>query len=334
MTVPVAFQKYLGNQKVVEVLQRAIRQDRLPHAMIFAGPDGVGKRTLALLLARMLNCASPASEQPCEECLPCRKIRGGVHPDVREIKRDGAFIKIEQVREVVKEIAYQPFEAKTRVVIFDGADQMQLPAANSLLKTLEEPASRTVIVLLTTKPHALLTTIRSRSRILQFGAIPQDQVEEHLVRQYGRGREEARLAALFSQGSLGAAIAFDSGDYREARAKALAFARQLLGNGDFADASGLAAEITKDRKDRDGFLLWLEALAAVLQDAYYTFAAPGRVGQPDLQAELGQLASRSSRAAVVSALRAVQELRRSVNNNVNRQLALEALFLSETRGNR
>lgn len=331
MKPPATFSEFVGNPRVVEVLQRAVRQDRLPHAMIFAGPAGVGKRTLALLLAQMLNCGEPAATRPCGSCLPCRKIGGGVHPDVREVRPEGTFIKIDQVREIINEIGYQPFEARVRVVIFDGADQMRNDAANSLLKTLEEPPSRSVLVLVTTKPYVLLTTIRSRARMLQFGGIPGELVEDCLVRVEGLKREDARLAALFSRGSIGAALAFDSGEFRQAREKALEFARLLLGKGSFAEASVLTQGLTKDKKDKEGFVMWLEALTSILQDVYYTFVPGADVRQVDLKDELRRLASGTSRPAVVSALQAVEGLRLRLNSNINRQLAVESLFLSEAR---
>ncbi len=331
MKPPVAFSDFIGNRRVVEVVRRAVWQNRLPHAMIFAGPSGVGKKTLALLLARMVNCAAPAELRPCGECIACRKILSGVHPDVRVVQPDGAFIKIDQVREIITETGYQPFEAHTRLVIFDGADQMRTETSNCLLKTLEEPPSRSVLVLVTTKPYVLLSTIRSRARTLQFGGIPGELVEDCLVRQMGLKRDEARLAALFSRGSLSTALAFDSSEFRQARQKALEFASLLLTRGSFMGASALANGIARDKKDKEGFVMWLEALTSILQDIYYSFISEAHIRHVDLKEDLRQLASHTSRPAVVSVLRSVETLRLRLNSNINRQVAVEALFLSEAR---
>jgi DNA polymerase-3 subunit delta' len=308
-----------------------VRQNRLPHALVFAGPAGIGKRTLALLLARMLNCDAPEAGRPCGRCSPCRKILAKSHPDVRLIEPDGANIRIEQTRELIAEMAYQPFEARTRVVILDPADQMQAQAANSLLKTLEEPASRTVLVLVTPRPYMLLVTIRSRARILQFGPIAASQLEDHLAVHLGKTRQEARLAALFSGGSLGAALEFDSEGFREARAKALRYARSLLARGSFTEVSALVSEVAKDK---EGFPAWLDALSAILQDTYYAHVAPRLVGQSDIGAELKELSAASSRESVASTIRSVQAFRRSLQSNVNRAIGLEALFLGERRAAR
>jgi len=325
--LPPSLDHFLGNARVVEILRRAVELDRLPHALIFAGPSGVGKRTLALLLAQLVNCASPSGSLACGKCTSCRKIAQGSHPDVRLIEPDGAFIKIEQIRQMIGEIAYQPFEAKYRVVILDPAEQLKLEAANCMLKTLEEPPSRTIIVLVTSNPYLLLTTIQSRSRLLQFTGIPQDRIEEHLVRHAGWNPHDAHLAAALSRGSLGNALGFDAASYIPVRAQALRFVFVLLSRGSYAEASRLAAAAVKEKDD---FPLWIEAVLTILQDLFYAKTAPERIGQRDILEDLGALAGSTSASAVASAVRAFDRLRRGLRHNVNRQIALEALYLSET----
>jgi DNA polymerase-3 subunit delta' len=324
MIAPATLQSFLGNTHTVEILRRAIRQNRLPHAMIFSGPSGVGKRTLAILLAELLNCASPLEDDACGVCASCHKILLGTHPDIREIHPDGAFIKIEQIRALIGEIAYKPFEARYRVAILDGAEQMRQEAANSLLKTLEEPPSQSIIILVTTNPHALLGTIRSRSRLIQFGGIPTEQIEIYLQREQGMNPEEARLAALFSQGSLEAALSFNSGKFQETRSLALRFVTLLATHKSFVEASAIAAELAKDKEK---FALWLDATEAILQDLYYALVEPARIGQVDILENLRALAQTTPRGTVVSASKALAELRADLLHNVQRQIALESLYL-------
>jgi len=321
------FQSFVGNRRVVEILRRAVEQERLPHALIFAGPPGVGKRTLAELLAQRLNCLQPKNQEACCVCVSCRKIMGGNHPDVRLVKPDGAYIKVEQVREMIGEIAYQPFEGRYRVVILDGADQMRQAGANCLLKTLEEPPSRSILILVTGKPYLLLGTIRSRARMLQLGPLAADIIESYLVNHEGRSLEDARLAAALSNGSLGAALACDAERHREIRRTALSFISLLLRKGTFAQASTLAAGITKEKET---FQVWVELAQTLLQDVYYAKMAPKRMSQPDVAGELAALAQSTSHAAVVSAIEAIKQLKAALEQNVNRQVALEALFLAET----
>ncbi len=327
MTAPPNFASFVGNRRVVDVLRRAVDQQRLPHALIFAGPAGVGKRTLALLLARRLNCLQVEGGESCGDCAPCRKIVGGTHPDVRVVAPDGAYIKIDQIRAMIDEVAYQPFEGNYRVVVLDGADQMRAEAANCLLKTLEEPPSRSILVLVTAKPYLLLGTIRSRSRMLQFGPIAEDEIEAFLVSSVGRARDDARLAAGFSNGSLSAALSFDPALHKEVREKALRFLSLLLRREGFAPASALVAGVVKEK---ESFQVWVDMTATLLQDVYYAQTAPARIGQRDIAAELASLAQSTPRAAVISAIEAVKNLKAGLLQNVNRQLALEALFLAET----
>ena len=327
MSVPNNFQSFIGNGRVVRILRRAIDQQRLPHALIFAGPAGIGKRTLALIMAQHLNCLKPADGEACAACSSCRRIHNASHPDVRTIEPEGAFIKIDQIRALIDDVAYQPFEGRYRVAILDGADQMRTEAANCLLKTLEEPPSQSFIVLVTARPYSLLGTIRSRSRLLVFGLIPEAAIADYLMSKEGRTPEDARLAAAMSNGSLGTALGFDAAQGREIRQMALRFISLLLQKEKFAQCSAFAAGIAKEK---ELFLPWVDMTSTLLQDVYYAQVAPERMSQHDLAGELLRLAGSSSHAAVVSGIEAIKSLRSALQRNVNRQLALEALFLKET----
>jgi DNA polymerase-3 subunit delta' len=185
----------LGHRRIVALLGRSIARDSLPPSLIFAGPAGVGKRLTATALAQALNCLNPivrsgeedaedteggkfsrkrrSTQDPlvdaCGECASCRRIARGVHPDVLVVEPgDSGSIKIEQVRDVIDRSAYRPFEGRRRVVVVDRADALVPAAQNALLKTLEEPPSSSVFVLVTARPDALLPTVRSRCIRLWF----------------------------------------------------------------------------------------------------------------------------------------------------------------------
>jgi len=324
-----SFQSFIGNARVVRILRRAIEQERLPHALIFAGPEGVGKRTLGLLLAQHLNCLQPTNGEMCNQCGSCRKIMGGNHPDVRVIEPEGAYIKIDQLRALIDEIAYQPFEGRYRVAILNGADKMRPEASNCLLKTLEEPPSRSFLILVTDKPYLLLGTIRSRSRKLQFGGISENELEVFLTRREKRSPEDARLAAVLSNGSIGAALAFDAAATREIRRLAFRFVSMLLRRERFTQASALIAGVVKEK---DSFRIWVEMTATLLQDIYYAQVSPERMGQRDMLEELNGIARSAPHSSVVSAIEGVKELKAGLLRNVNRQVAVEALFLKERAG--
>ena len=162
-----------GQDRVIARLRAAIAQDRVHHAYLLTGPTGSGKRRTALALASALNCLEHPGEG-CTTCEACEKIEGGFHPDVVTLEREGAanMVPIETIRrEVVARIAMPPHEARVRVFVIDEATALAPPAANSLLKTLEEPPARTMFVLGTIAPDQLLPTIRSRSQRLVFAPV-------------------------------------------------------------------------------------------------------------------------------------------------------------------
>jgi len=327
MNPPLNFASFAGNARAVRILRRALAQQRVPHALIFAGPEGVGKRTLAILLARRLHCLSLAADDACGSCRSCNKITHGAHPDLRVIEPEKTVITVGQVRDLIRQVAYHPFESKFRVVILDPAEQMRPEGANCLLKTLEEPASQTVLILVTTQPNFLLPTIHSRAQTITFTGIPQDQIAEHLIRAGGLAADKALLAASFSNGSLAAALSFDIDGYRQVRSQALRFVSLLFKKGVFAELSLLAAALHKD-KDKDRFSAWLDATEAVLQDLYYAHASPQRMSQADIVGDLKDMSRRVARTDVLAAVREIKNLRRSLRFNVNRQIALEALYFS------
>jgi len=214
------------------------------------------------------------------------------------------------------------------VVILDPADQMRAEAQNSLLKTLEEPPSRTVMILIATNPYMLLETIRSRARLLPFGEIPADRIARLLMENEGKSEPDAFLAAALSGGSLGAALGFDTAEYRDSRESALEFITLLLSRGSFTRAGVLAAGVAKDK---DVFRTWIESAAALLRDIYYSGVAAERVGQSDIIGKLQALRQKTRHSHLVSAIEAINKLQMDQHYNVNRQIALEALFIGLSR---
>jgi DNA polymerase-3 subunit delta' len=166
------WQGLVGQDRVAATLRRAIEHGRVPHAYLFSGPPGAPMLDTALALAMALNC-QVARGSGCGECEACSKIVGGIHPDVVTLIREGAahIVPIESVRaQVIARLGLPPHEAEVRVFIVEEATSMAPPAANALLKTLEEPPARTLFVLCTTAPEQLLPTIRSRCQRVRFGA--------------------------------------------------------------------------------------------------------------------------------------------------------------------
>lgn len=157
--------------QIAKILMNSIRNDRLMHAYIFEGASGTGKKEMALQLAKSYFCKERNEEEPCGECVDCKRIDSLNHPDLHMISPDGQSIKKEQVLYLQKEFSYSGMESRNKFYIVEQADKMTQQAANSLLKFLEEPKSPTVAVLITNARQQLLKTIESRSQVLSFAPL-------------------------------------------------------------------------------------------------------------------------------------------------------------------
>ena len=189
------FRDISGHRHLFGMMGRAVERGTLPPSLVFAGPDGVGKRRAAVALAQLLNCLSPRHEpapDACGECAACRRIARGVHADVLVVEPgDTGSIKVDQVRDAVERSAYRPFEGRRRVVIVDDADAVLPEAQNALLKTLEEPPAASTFILVTSRPDMLLPTVRSRCQQTRFGRLAPADVAAVLIRDHGYAAADA-----------------------------------------------------------------------------------------------------------------------------------------------
>jgi len=206
MNQPATFAALLGQEKAKSLLRRAKSGNRLGHAYLFKGPAGVGKKTAAAAFAGFLNCQRPNAEDACGACPSCLKIASGNHPDFVTIAAEGSTIKINQIRDLKKVLSYPPFESPRRVVLLADIQLMGREAANSLLKTLEEPPAHTLLVLTADEAGEILPTILSRCQTIPFRPLAEEQVVA-ILRQCKPelALETAKTAAALSEGSPGRA---------------------------------------------------------------------------------------------------------------------------------
>jgi DNA polymerase-3 subunit delta' len=341
-----SFTEILGHERLRAILGQAAASGRVPPAMLFSGPDGVGKKTLALALARRLLCVHGPIQEACGLCTHCTRISRALlalpeqreqaaartdeptglnhrlHPDLLLVEAWRTGIKIEQVRACVGEIAGLPFEARVRLVLVDAAHLMTEPAANSLLKSLEEPPPSSHVVLVTSAPQALLPTIRSRCQMLRFGRLPAPLLAAQLERTQGLDPDEARLRATLASGSLGDALAFEAESYRELRERLLAVLEGLQGA-----AAIERLEAAEYLAEQDDPALGLTVLRALLRDlAVLRAGAPQIVLNADLRPRLEPLAAMPLGARAARLAEAVGETRRALRGNAYKPLALDVLF--------
>lgn len=305
------FRDVIGHRRLTGVLARSVKAGTLPPSLILGGPAGVGKRCVALALAQAMNCAAPVSAEQrithdglhpgfdidaCGECAACRRIARGVHPDVIAIEPgDSGAIKVDAIRDVIERTGYRPFEGRRRVVLIDDADALVVGAQNALLKTLEEPPSGSVFLLITARPDALLATVRSRCPLLRFGPLSEDEVTAALVAG-GKSEVEARAAAVVAAGSIGQALAVEAGDLLEART----VAGRVLTRAASAPDPKRRLEVAKDllektgaggAGDREQLAAHLRAMSALLRDVALlsTRARAVSLAHPDIEADIARL---------------------------------------------
>src|SRR5919109_2748931 len=192
---------------IQRALRKAVGDQTLPHAYLFVGPAGVGKRATALTLAKALNCLAQDGDA-CGQCAVCLRIDRALHPDIHLVEPQGQAIKIDQIRQLQDLLALRAYEGRVKVAILDDAGKLTIEAANALLKILEEPPLRTLFVLLCQHLGSLPATVVSRAQILRFGLLAHDQVVA-LLQRHERTPEEAERAASLSGGRPGTALTLE-----------------------------------------------------------------------------------------------------------------------------
>jgi DNA polymerase III subunit delta' len=313
----------IGHEWAVELLARALQTEHVAHTYLFAGPANTGKTHLARVLAAALNCNGAAP--PCGECASCTRIMRDVHPDVTLLESGGDKLKIDQVRALQRTLALSPYEGRWRVCIIADFQLATVEAANALLKTLEEPPSRVVLILTTTDASLLLPTIVSRCQILPLRAVPGQQIERALVERRQLPEEQARVLARLAAGRVGWAIrAAQDSSILSRRRQRIEELQGLLSRGRAGRI--VAAERLSERDDL------VEVLT--LWQAWWRDIALLCGGCEELVANLDYLqalrhqAQHSTLAVAGAALRGGEAALLQLEQNVNPRLALEVLLLS------
>jgi DNA polymerase-3 subunit delta' len=305
------FRDVIGHRKLVALLSRSIERDTIPPSLIFAGPAGVGKRLVALASAQTLNCLdlrrqqSPTADaveyDACGVCPACTRIERGMHPDVVVIEPgDTGSIKVDAIRDIVDSASYRPFEGRRRVVIIDQADGLVTQAQNALLKTLEEPPSSSVFILVSARADSLLLTVQSRCLRLRFHELGPEDVAAVLIRK-GVDDTKAHAIAALANGSPGAAEDENAEELVAARDDALRLLTRFASTHDLGRRVEAAAEDlllpasakATPSEQREHLAVRLRAIGSFLRDVELVAANgdPRTLANPDKEESLGRLAA-------------------------------------------
>jgi DNA polymerase-3 subunit delta' len=313
----IRFADVRGHERAREFLRTALAHDRLPHALLFTGADGIGKRSLALAFVARLQCEHDG-EDACGECSSCRQIAAASHPDVQllSVTPGKKEIGIDRIRDVKRFMQLQPLRGKAKAAVIDEADLLTIPAQNALLKVLEEPPPRSFLLLVSSNPGALLATVRSRCQRLQFAPLPTDTVVEILTVTSGIDAATARELALLAEGSPGRAQMLEAclaGVSREAWREQLAGVEQAR----YVRLARMANELSSPETQ---VAVKLEMLLSDFRDeAVHSVSAETYEASPGAAIRLRSLLQRAD--AVDAAWNLIRR------GNPNRQLLLEALLL-------
>ncbi|HXE81530.1 MAG TPA: DNA polymerase III subunit [Vicinamibacterales bacterium] len=338
------FRDLAGHRRTFLLLSRSIALGSLPPSLVFTGPEGVGKRRAALALAQTLNCPAPKRDvaidpgvvlpiDACGACPSCRRLARLVHPDLLVVEPDEETgnTRIEEVRPLLERIAYRPFEAHWRVVVIDRAEALVSAAQNALLKTLEEPPSSTVFVLVASRPDALLPTVRSRCPPIRFGPLAIADVARVLERDHNIPAREAQGLAAVSGGSVGAALQTGAASLANARAAASRLLAELARPRDVhARLAAAGAIVGKTSKgygagEREALTIHLRAVHALLRDLGVMSArgsAP-EVANVDLEPALAKLASAFDGPRLVAAFAAVDQALAALQGNASPKIVAD-----------
>lgn len=337
MTVrPVSgFSAIRDQEQPVRILTTLLAKGTVPHALLFTGVDGVGKRSTAVTFAMACNCAAaspgraatdngaPAEEVPCGRCPACRRIAAGSHPDLLVIEPTPQIIRIAAIRELVGALSLKPYQAAWRVVIVDQAEKLNPEAGNALLKVLEEPPARTVLILTAPQATDLLPTIVSRCQHLRFGPLGTDTIDELLRTRHGIDAPAAGILARLANGSISRALTLHRHDWVTRRAWLFDTVERLPSSPVTARLA-LAEALARDKKSLEETFA---VLTTWLRDAVVYRYDPARIINKDLTHRIQYVSQRTQTEVLLNMLAVVEAARRNIAANANPRLTLEVMIL-------
>jgi DNA polymerase-3 subunit delta' len=322
-----ALKDIIGQQQALNILKGFIVRERIPHALLFSGDDGIGKRLTAMNFAKTLNCSGTdnvglfAADKTegadigqldcCDACPACHKIAKGSHPDFFPIspEGDGGQITVSIIRKLEESMAFKAFEGKWKISIIDHADRLNQSAANAFLHTLEEPFDNSIFILVSSRPELILETIRSRCQRINFSPLPAETMSSFLMGELdGLDRNQSMLLSLLSGGRLGYAM---SEDLLLQRDRSFEILEQML----MTNESGLWQDKAEMEEWFDWAQLWFRDIAVYKATGCSTFLI-----NRDREKDIIHIAEKAVLRNVLKLARELYNIRNRLQFNLNKQL--------------
>ena len=343
------FESILGQEKPIRLLKTLIRNETIPHALLFLGIEGVGKKTTAMATAMASNCMDYGDDNLPEEkkiranrstiqkittksgicgcCKSCGKIKSGNHPDIILIEPTGNFIRIDQIRNLCNTLTMKPYEARLRVVIISDAQAMNPAAGNALLKMLEEPPDRTVLILTAVHTSDLLPTIVSRCQHIRFSPIPHNHIEALLIEKHGASHDDARIVATMANGSISKAISMVRHTSKINWIKRRAWLFNSVETLSLMSIPSRLAFAENLSKNKVTLAESLEVMKSWFRDLVIYKFHPEQIMNKDLREKIQQNSKKMAVDSLLSKIDDIHLAQKNIQANTNLRLTLEVLIM-------
>jgi DNA polymerase-3 subunit delta' len=343
------FQSILGQEKPIRLLKMFLRNEAIPHALLFLGIDGVGKSTTAKAFAMACNCMAredrdlsfredapsahfttpdvTAGDEICGCCKSCRKIKTGSHPDIILVEPTGPFIRINQIRNLCNILALKPYEARLRVVIIKDAQAMNPSAGNALLKVLEEPPARTVLILTAMQTSDLLPTIVSRCQHIRFNPIPDDHLKTLLIEKQNATPDHAEIVTIMANGSFSKALSMTRGMKKINWIKRRAWLLSEIESLPLMSVSSCLAFAETLSINKETLADSLEVIKSWFRDLIVCRFHTEKVMNKDIIEKIHNSSKKMTVASLLSKIEDIHLAQRNIQLNSNLRLTLEVLMM-------
>ncbi len=324
-----SFKDIVGQERAIKILTKSLKENKVSSSYLFVGNEGTGKKLTAIEFTKAVNCPNLSkNSESCEDCQSCNEISKQYSPDLKIIEPIKGSIKIDQIREIRKEIGLKPFKNKKKIYIIDKAEKMTLEASNCLLKTIEEPPYYAIIILICSKIDPILPTIVSRCQIVNFGLVSSYKIKEFLLdKNNNLEKEKAEIISKLAQGSIGSASKLLSDkEYFIRREEVLDYLSAIspgrYGDDIFAKVEKMISEIDRIEEILEMIKLWYRDVLIIKNTGDQKYIA--NCDKLEILVEKSRIYSQEILIDILDYLEQIEEY---LIKNVNKRLILERLYI-------